>query len=93
MVIKSFNTSSRPTILTKKRVSRSKRRKVVPQHLEIELRSINKIDARDSIHQFIKQNPYCRTSEIIEKLRLEPDLVVETLKELREQEFVLSRPV
>jgi predicted transcriptional regulator len=59
----------------------------------IHLRKIRKDTAKQLIHEFIIRNPGSMTSEIIERLRIDPVLAVETLKELKQNDSVLSRPL
>jgi predicted transcriptional regulator len=59
----------------------------------IHLKIMDRGEAKRKIHHFINRNPGCRTSEIIEKLGIDPELVVSILKELKEEDSVLSKPI
>jgi predicted transcriptional regulator len=50
-------------------------------------------EAKRKIHHFIIKNPGCRTSQIIEKLEIDPELAVRILKELKEEDSILSKPI
>ena len=75
---------------TKKRVIRKKDDKV-PSVLHLKI--IDKEEAKRKIQQFINKNPGCRTSQIIEKLEIDPELAIRILKELKEEDSVLSKPI
>jgi hypothetical protein len=59
----------------------------------IHLRKMRKDTAKQLIREFINQNPGSLTSEIIEGLRIDPVLAIETLKELKQDDSVSSRPL
>lgn len=48
----------------------------------IELREIPTDEAKKLIHQYVRENEDCRTSQIIIDLALDPDLVIEALHQL-----------
>ena len=60
---------------------------------EIKFRRIDKADAKKKIQDYINNNPGCLTSEIIEGLLIEPGLVMQTLKELKRDDLVLSKDI
>lgn len=49
----------------------------------VELRKVPLEDAKLLIHQYLKQHPGSRTSDLIIELALEPDIVIEALSQLR----------
>jgi Mn-dependent DtxR family transcriptional regulator len=59
----------------------------------IHLRRMRKGMAKQLIHEFITRNPGSMTSEIIERLRIDPVLAVQTLKELKQDDSVISKPL
>jgi ribosomal protein S25 len=75
---------------TKKRAVRKKDDKV-PSVLHLKI--MDREEAKRKVHQFINKNPGCRTSQIIEKLGIDPELAVRILKELKEEDSVLSKPI
>ena len=60
---------------------------------EINLRMVDRGLAKREIVDFIKSKPDCLTSDIIMQLRIDPSLVMEILKELKEQDIILSKPI
>lgn len=60
---------------------------------EVFLKEVNKDEAKKQIQEFVQSNPGCRTSDIIFALKLDIDLVMETLKELKNEELVEGRDV
>ncbi|HEY7571311.1 MAG TPA: hypothetical protein VH796_08080 [Nitrososphaeraceae archaeon] len=60
---------------------------------EIRFRHIDKAGARKKIQDYINKNSGCLTSEIIEGLLIEPRLVMQTLKELKQDDLVLSKDI
>jgi len=60
---------------------------------EIIPRQISRDIAKTEIHEFINKNPGCKTSDIILNLNLDPTLVMEILKQLKEEDVVQSNPV
>jgi hypothetical protein len=59
----------------------------------IHLKRMDRDEAKRQIHQFISKNPGSKTSQIIEKVGIDPELAVEILKELKAEDFVLSKPI
>jgi len=59
----------------------------------IDLRVIPESEAKKVIKKYIMEHPGCITSEIIENLRLDPALVVETLDLLEEEGKVRGEEV
>jgi len=70
-----------------RKIAEHEKREIV----EVEFRRIPKDEAKKLIKEYIKNNPGCFTSEIIEALHLDPKLVIEILHELEEKGEVLSR--
>ena len=60
---------------------------------EINPRNIPREVAKTEIHEFINKHPGCKTSDIILNLNLDPPLVMEILKELKQEEVILSKPL
>ena len=60
---------------------------------EIELIKIPKKNAIKLIQSYIDKNQGCLTSDIILDLNLDPDLVLDVLKELEEKESVRGREI
>jgi len=65
----------------------------IKQKEEIELKRIEKAEAKKLIHAFIESNPGCKTSDIIVRLELDPPFVMEILKELKEEDLVQSKNI
>ncbi len=59
----------------------------------IDLRVIPESEAKEVIKKYIREHPGCITSEIIENLRLDPALAVETLVLLEEEGKVRGEEV
>lgn len=59
----------------------------------VELVSLDRPTAKAKIRKFIEANPGSRTSDIILATNLEPELVMEMLKELRTEGNVKSKPI
>jgi hypothetical protein len=59
----------------------------------IHLKTMDREKAKREIHQFITKNPGSKTSQIIEKVGIDPELAVEILKELKAEDCVLSKPI
>ncbi len=57
----------------------------------LEFRKISKDAAKELIRDYVLKNPGCLTSEIIENLKLDPELVVQILKELEEEGVIEGR--
>jgi hypothetical protein len=51
----------------------------------VELRKIPIEEARRIIHQYVKEHPGARTSDLIIELALEPDVVIQALSQLRRE--------
>lgn len=60
---------------------------------EIQLVKPEKEDAKKMIQGFIEENPGCLTSDIIFNLKLDVDLVMENLKELKNEELVEGKDI
>lgn len=60
---------------------------------EIELVEIPEEEATSRIVEYIKENPGCRTSDIIFNLHLDPNLVLKVLKNLGDQQKIRGEPV
>ena len=54
----------------------------------IELKSIDKNDAKKLIQEYTESNPGIKTSDIIINLKLDPIQVMEILKELQEEQIL-----
>jgi Mn-dependent DtxR family transcriptional regulator len=54
---------------------------------------IDKATAKSEIQEFINKYPGSLTSEIIEKLRIEPPFAVDVLRELKNEGLPVSQPV
>lgn len=52
------------------------------------LRKISKKKATSLIQNYIKNNPGCRTSDIIYDLEIDPDIVLEILHELETNNLI-----
>ena len=59
----------------------------------VELRKVPIEEAKRLIHQYLKEHPGSRTSDLIIELALEPDIVIETLSQLRNEGKVEGRDV
>jgi hypothetical protein len=60
---------------------------------ELVLQDIDKESAKKEIIQFIESHEGCLPSEIIEELKIDPNLVIEILKELKEQNLLESKAI
>ncbi|MCS7365182.1 MAG: hypothetical protein NDF54_07090 [archaeon GB-1867-035] len=56
-------------------------------------RRIPKNEAKSLIKEYISKNPGCLTSEIIEDLRLAPELVIKILQELEREGEIEARKI
>lgn len=57
------------------------------------IREIDRETAKKEIQEYISNHPKCKTSEIIDNLRLDPIFTMEILKELKKADLVLSKRV
>ena len=60
---------------------------------EINLRTINRDEAKKQVQEYVMANVGCKTSDIIMNLELDPVLVMEILKELKDQNFIQSKSI
>lgn len=60
---------------------------------EVYLSVSERTSAKKEIIEYINKNPGCMTSAIIEHTRVEPLLAMEILKELKQENTVLSQPI
>ncbi len=54
----------------------------------ITLKDIPKEEGRRNIIEYIKKNPGCMTSEIIEDLKINPSIVLDVLNDLEKENLV-----
>ena len=80
-------------MMTYNTIKRKNKKTDIRRRAEIYLRTLDMETARKNIQEFINKNPGCKTSEIIEDLRIDPELAVETLKQLKQDDLVLSKPI
>jgi hypothetical protein len=59
----------------------------------VELRKVPVEEAKRLIHQYLKEHPGSRTSDLIIELTLEPDIVIEALSQLRNEGKVEGKNV
>jgi Mn-dependent DtxR family transcriptional regulator len=55
--------------------------------------NIEKSTAKNEIQDYINNNPGALTSDVIEKLRIEPPLAVEIIQELKNEGLIVSQPL
>jgi hypothetical protein len=65
----------------------------VAQNEEIPFRTVDRETAKREIDTYIGEHPRCRTGQIIEDLRLDPEFTMEILKELKTERIIQSKPV
>ena len=73
-------------------------RSTLPGRIEkekiLELRfMVDRQAAKERIREFIQKRPGAKTSEIIERLRIDPVQATEILSELKQEGAVLSKPI
>ncbi len=56
-------------------------------------RDIDKVTAKREIEEYIDTHPRCRTGHIIDDLQLDPEIVMEILKELKEEGSIQSKQI
>ena len=59
----------------------------------VELKTVPIGEAKQTIHQYLKEHPGSRTSDLIIELALEPDIVIEALSQLRKEGKVEGKNV
>lgn len=59
----------------------------------IQLRELSHDDAMTEIQKYISQNPGCLISDVIENLRIDPEVVMEILKQLKDSNELKSKPL
>ena len=64
-----------------------------PKRPVIQFRTLDNHLAKKQIYEFINKNPRSKTSEITERLRINPIQVADMLKELEADELVLSKDI
>jgi hypothetical protein len=60
---------------------------------EMPFRTVDRETAKREIDTYIGEHPRCRTGQIIEDLRLEPEFTMEILKELKTERAIQSKPI